>query len=330
MADIALRGVTKVYPNDHEAVPTSTSTWPTASSWCWCGPAAAGSRPLLRMIAGLEEVTEGRDHASAAGTSPTPPDGRDLAMVFQSYALYPHMTVRRNIGYPLKVAKLAKDEIDSGGWRRRPALLELEPVLDRRPAQLSGGQRQRVAMGRAIVRQPAAFLMDEPLSNLDAQLRVQMRAEIARLHASRGDHHLRHPRPGRGHDDGHPGGRAERRSDPAGRHAAALYERRPTCSSPPSSAPRMNLFRGRLVPRAATSWPARRPPAAAARRGHRRWDGLALVAGARSGHRAPARGDRRRRAGALRCARPHPRRRGRPDRIARLRAASCTSISTRP
>ena len=144
------------------------------------GPSGCGKSTLLRMIAGLEEVTEGTISIGDRDVTTAQPKDRDIAMVFQSYALYPHMSVAKNIGYPLKLAKAPKDEI-----ARRVAevadVLQLTQVLDRRPSQLSGGQRQRVAMGRAIIRHPRAFLMDEPLSNLDAKLRVEMRAEIARL-----------------------------------------------------------------------------------------------------------------------------------------------------
>ena len=149
------------------------------------GPSGCGKSTLLRMIAGLEEVTDGLDLDRRPGRDRPRPRHRDIAMVFQSYALYPHMTVRQNLGYGLKVRRTPKREI-----RRRveevAALLGLEEMLDRRPAQLSGGQRQRVAMGRAIVREPKAFLMDEPLSNLDAKLRVGMRASLAQLHARLG------------------------------------------------------------------------------------------------------------------------------------------------
>jgi multiple sugar transport system ATP-binding protein len=180
MADISVRSVTKVYPNGHEAVSDVDLDVADGEFLVLVGPSGCGKSTLLRLVAGLEEVTAGQVHIAGRDVTHDAPGGRDLAMVFQSYALYPHMTVRRNIGYPLKVAKVAKDEIDRR-VQETAALLELEDVLDRRPAQLSGGQRQRVAMGRAIVRQPSAFLMDEPLSNLDAQLRVQMRSEIARL-----------------------------------------------------------------------------------------------------------------------------------------------------
>jgi multiple sugar transport system ATP-binding protein len=145
------------------------------------GPSGCGKSTLLRMIAGLEEVTAGEISIGEREVTDLPPRSRDVAMVFQTYALYPHMSVRQNIGYGLKTRRVPKQEI-----ARRvdevAALLGLDELLDRRPAQLSGGQRQRVAMGRAIVRQPQAFLLDEPLSNLDAKLRVGMRASLAQLH----------------------------------------------------------------------------------------------------------------------------------------------------
>ena len=146
------------------------------------GPSGCGKSTLLRLIAGLEDVTSGDIHIDGNNATLLPPAQRGLAMVFQSYALYPHMSVRKNIAFPLKMAKMDQGEID----RRVNAaadVLSLTDYLDRRPAQLSGGQRQRVAIGRAIVREPAAFLFDEPLSNLDAALRVGMRLEISELHA---------------------------------------------------------------------------------------------------------------------------------------------------
>src|ERR1700742_859236 len=144
------------------------------------GPSGCGKSTTLRMLAGLEGVDEGAVRIGDRDVTNLPPKDRDIAMVFQNYALYPHMTVADNIGFALKLARIPKDEIRDR-VRKAAAVLELEPYLDRKPGQLSGGQRQRVAMGRAIVRQPAVFLMDEPLSNLDAKLRVQMRAEIAAL-----------------------------------------------------------------------------------------------------------------------------------------------------
>jgi len=146
------------------------------------GPSGCGKSTLLRLIAGLEDVTSGEIYIDESAATELPPAQRKLAMVFQSYALYPHMSVRKNIAFPLKMAKINQVEID----RRVNAaadVLSLTDYLDRRPAQLSGGQRQRVAIGRAIVREPAAFLFDEPLSNLDAALRVGMRLEISELHA---------------------------------------------------------------------------------------------------------------------------------------------------
>src|SRR5580704_8605203 len=146
------------------------------------GPSGCGKSTTLRMIAGLEDVSDGLVKIGGETVNDLPPRARNISMVFQSYALYPHMTVRENMGFSLKIAKRPKDEID-----RRVAeaadILHLEPLLERRPSQLSGGQRQRVAMGRAIVRQPEVFLFDEPLSNLDAKLRNEMRTEIKKLHA---------------------------------------------------------------------------------------------------------------------------------------------------
>jgi multiple sugar transport system ATP-binding protein len=146
------------------------------------GPSGCGKSTLLRMIAGLERLSEGTISIGAQNVTDLPPRSRDVAMVFQSYALYPHMTVRENLGYGLKVRKTPKHEVRER-VARAAQLLGLDQLLDRKPAALSGGQRQRVAMGRAIVREPQAFLMDEPLSNLDAKLRVSMRAQLGALHA---------------------------------------------------------------------------------------------------------------------------------------------------
>jgi multiple sugar transport system ATP-binding protein len=181
MSGIVLDHVTKIYPGDVKAADDVTLEIASGEFMVLVGPSGCGKSTLMRMIAGLEEVTEGAILIGTRDVTDLSPRHRDVAMVFQNYALYPHMTVRKNLGYGLKVRKTPKAEVD-----RRVAdvarLLGLEDLLDRRPAALSGGQRQRVAMGRAIVREPAAFLMDEPLSNLDAKLRVSMRAELSRLH----------------------------------------------------------------------------------------------------------------------------------------------------
>src|ERR671921_37509 len=145
------------------------------------GPSGCGKTTNLRMIAGLEEISSGSLRIGDRVVNDVPPKDRDIAMVFQSYALYPHMTVRDNLAFGLKLRKVAKADIDKR-VNEAAGILSLEKLLDRKPKELSGGQRQRVALGRAIVREPAVFLMDEPLSNLDAKLRVQTRAEIARLH----------------------------------------------------------------------------------------------------------------------------------------------------
>ena len=201
------------------------------------GPSGCGKSTSLRMLAGLEDINAGRILIGDRDVTDVPPKDRDIAMVFQNYALYPHMTVADNMGFALKIAGTPKDEI-----RKRVAeaakILDLEQYLDRKPKALSGGQRQRVAMGRAIVRSPQVFCMDEPLSNLDAKLRVSTRTQIADAAAPPRRHHrLRHPRPGRGHDDGRPGRRAEGRHPAAVRHPAApVRQARRTCSSPASSA----------------------------------------------------------------------------------------------
>jgi multiple sugar transport system ATP-binding protein len=185
MANIALENVSKVFPGGIAAVDDVTLEIADGEFVVLVGPSGCGKSTLLRMIAGLEEVSGGRISIGGEDVTDLAPRSRDIAMVFQSYALYPHMTVRQNIGYGLKVRRAPKDAA-----RHRVAevaeLLGLEELLDRRPAHLSGGQRQRVAMGRAIVREPKAFLMDEPLSNLDAKLRVGMRASLAQLHTRLG------------------------------------------------------------------------------------------------------------------------------------------------
>ena len=181
MSQIVLDGVTKVYPGGVVAVHEAELTIASGEFMVLVGPSGCGKSTLLRMVAGLEEVTEGRIFIGDRDVTDLNPRQRDIAMVFQNYALYPHMTVRKNLGYGLKVRRTPKAEIDER-VNRVSKMLGLDQLLDRRPAALSGGQRQRVAMGRAIVREPAAYLLDEPLSNLDAKLRVGMRAELSRLH----------------------------------------------------------------------------------------------------------------------------------------------------
>ena len=181
MAEIVLDHLSKVYPGGVVAVDDVSLQIGDGEFIVLVGPSGCGKSTLLRLIAGLEEASQGSISIGGTDVTTLAPRRRDIAMVFQSYALYPHMNVRQNIGYGLKVRRTPKDEA-----KRRveevAALLGLENLLDRRPAQLSGGQRQRVAMGRAIVREPKAFLMDEPLSNLDAKLRVGMRASLSQLH----------------------------------------------------------------------------------------------------------------------------------------------------
>jgi lactose/L-arabinose transport system ATP-binding protein len=178
--DLTLRGVTKRF-GATEAVRNVDLTIHSGEMVVFVGPSGCGKSTLLRMIAGLEPVTEGQIEIDGRDITRAEPINRGLAMVFQSYALYPHMTVAENMGFPLEMQGLAKDEI-ARRVRATAQTLQLQDHLDRKPRALSGGQRQRVAIGRAIVRNPVAFLFDEPLSNLDAELRVQMRLEIARLH----------------------------------------------------------------------------------------------------------------------------------------------------
>ena len=180
MATVQLEGINKVYDNGYHAIHDLDLEIADQEFLVLVGPSGCGKSTALRMIAGLETISGGKMKIGDKVVNDVEPKDRDIAMVFQNYALYPHMSVYDNIGFALKLAKVPKDEIDTR-VRKAAAILELEENLDRKPGQLSGGQRQRVAMGRAIVRQPAAFLMDEPLSNLDAKLRVQMRAEIAAL-----------------------------------------------------------------------------------------------------------------------------------------------------
>ena len=184
------------------------------------GPSGCGKSTLLRMIAGLENITQGEIAIGGRVVNKVAPKERDIAMVFQNYALYPHMTVRDNMAFALMLARAPKAAVDAEVMRAA-RILGLDALLDRYPRQLSGGQRQRVAMGRAIVRNPQVFLFDEPLSNLDAKLRVAMRAEIKELHQRLRHHHgLCHARPGRGDDDGRHDRGDERRQRGAGRRAA--------------------------------------------------------------------------------------------------------------
>jgi multiple sugar transport system ATP-binding protein len=180
MSEIVFEGVTKRFPDGTEAVKQMSLDIPDGEFVILVGPSGCGKSTALRMIAGLEDITEGELKIDETVVNDLAPKDRDIAMVFQNYALYPHMSVRENMAFPLKLADVPKDQIDKK-VNEAAEILDLTEFLDRRPAALSGGQRQRVAMGRAIVRDPKAFLMDEPLSNLDAKLRVQMRTEVARI-----------------------------------------------------------------------------------------------------------------------------------------------------
>ncbi len=180
MAPITLEKVTKVYPNGFKAVDDLNLDVADGEFMVLVGPSGCGKTTALRMVAGLEDITDGTLRISGRVVNEVSPKDRDIAMVFQNYALYPHMTVAENIGFALKLRKVPKAEIKRK-VKETAELLGLTEWVDRKPGQLSGGQRQRVAMGRAIVREPSVFLMDEPLSNLDAKLRVQMRAEVSRI-----------------------------------------------------------------------------------------------------------------------------------------------------
>ncbi|SLI80703.1 ABC transporter ATP-binding protein [Mycobacteroides abscessus] len=180
MAEIVLNQVSKTYTDGSAAVRDVSLNIADGEFIILVGPSGCGKSTTLNMIAGLEDISSGELTIAGERVNEKAPKDRDIAMVFQSYALYPHMTVRQNIAFPLTLAKMSKDDINAK-VAEAAKILDLTDYLDRKPANLSGGQRQRVAMGRAIVRSPKAFLMDEPLSNLDAKLRVQMRTEIARL-----------------------------------------------------------------------------------------------------------------------------------------------------
>ena len=180
MAEIIIDRVSKVFPDGTTTLKDASFTIHDGEFFILVGPSGCGKSTLLNMIVGLENVSAGEIRVDGQLVNDLDPKDRNMAMVFQSYAIYPHMSVRENIAFPLRLAKLPKTEIERR-VKEAAELLELNALLDRKPASLSGGQRQRVAMGRALVREPKAFLMDEPLSNLDARLRVQMRSEIARL-----------------------------------------------------------------------------------------------------------------------------------------------------
>ena len=181
MASLSLKNICKVYPNGFEAVKDFNLEIEDKEFIIFVGPSGCGKSTTLRMVAGLEDISSGELKIDGRLVNDVEPKDRDIAMVFQNYALYPHMTVYDNMAFGLKLRKVPKDEIDKM-VKEAARILDLEKLLERKPKALSGGQRQRVAMGRAIVRNPKVFLMDEPLSNLDAKLRVQMRTEIAKLH----------------------------------------------------------------------------------------------------------------------------------------------------
>jgi multiple sugar transport system ATP-binding protein len=181
MASLSLKGIQKIYPNGFHAVKDFNLEIADKEFIIFVGPSGCGKSTTLRMIAGLEDISGGTFKIDGKVMNDVEPKDRDIAMVFQNYALYPHMTVYDNMAFGLKLRKVPKDQIDKA-VREAARILDLEKLLDRKPKALSGGQRQRVAMGRAIVRNPKVFLMDEPLSNLDAKLRVQMRIEISKIH----------------------------------------------------------------------------------------------------------------------------------------------------
>jgi len=185
MASISIRNITKIYPGDVLAVDDCSLEIPDKEFVILVGPSGCGKSTMLRMIAGLEDITKGELYIGERMVNDVPPKNRDIAMVFQNYALYPHMSVYKNMAFALKLAKTPKNEIDRR-VREAAKILDIEHLLSRKPKALSGGQRQRVALGRAMVRNPAVFLLDEPLSNLDAKLRTSMRTELIKLHKKLG------------------------------------------------------------------------------------------------------------------------------------------------
>ena len=185
MANVELERIRKVYPDGHVGVVGATFEVNDGERLVLVGPSGCGKSTLLRMIAGLESITDGTLRIGGRVVNELPPKDRDIAMVFQSYALYPHMTVAENLSFALRLRHMAVAEIEQRVGKAAD-MLGLASMLERKPSQLSGGQRQRVALGRALVREPQVFLLDEPLSNLDAKLRAGMRAEIARIHAQFG------------------------------------------------------------------------------------------------------------------------------------------------
>jgi multiple sugar transport system ATP-binding protein len=181
MAKVELKSISKVYEGNVRAVDNANIVVEDKEFVVFVGPSGCGKSTTLRMVAGLEDITEGELYIDGEQMNDVPPKDRNIAMVFQNYALYPHMTVYENMAFGLRIKKVPKDEIEKR-VREAARILDIEKFLDRKPKALSGGQRQRVAVGRAIVRNPKVFLFDEPLSNLDAKLRVQMRAELSDLH----------------------------------------------------------------------------------------------------------------------------------------------------
>ena len=195
MSAVVLKNICKIYDGGVKAVDNVNIDIEDQEFVVLVGPSGCGKSTTLRMVAGLEDISSGELYIDGKLMNDVPPKDRDIAMVFQNYALYPHMTVYDNMAFGLKIRKFPKDQIDQR-VREAAKILDIEMLLDRKPKALSGGQRQRVAVGRAIVRQPKVFLFDEPLSNLDAKLRVQMRAEISALPLE-GYNDLRYTRPGR-------------------------------------------------------------------------------------------------------------------------------------